>query len=88
MEDRRIPLAKKVTRRLADLAREIGGEVLGDGDLLISGFQPLETASGDDLTFLAHPKYRDAARRCPAAAILVPTGEKLTGRNLRVVSNP
>ncbi len=79
---------KKDSHRLGDLARQIGGEVRGDANRIICGFQPLETASKDDLTFLAHPKYGEAAQRCPAAAILVPAGMDIAGRNLLVVPNP
>lgn len=76
------------TITLRDLAAEVGGEFRGDGDTGIAGIRPLETATDRDLTFLAHPRYRDAALESPAAAFLVPHGGEIPGRNLLVVRNP
>ncbi|MBI4162000.1 MAG: UDP-3-O-(3-hydroxymyristoyl)glucosamine N-acyltransferase [Acidobacteria bacterium] len=74
--------------RLRDLAGEVGGTVHGDGDRRILGIQPLESATDGDITFLAHPRYRRAARESAAAAFIVAAAELLPGRNLLVVPDP
>ena len=77
-----------MSRTLEDLARAVGGRVEGRGDVAIEAIRPLDGATGSDLTFLAHPRYRAAAERSAAAAILVPEGQRLPGKNLLVVDNP
>jgi len=79
-----------VTRlyRLADLAADLGAEVVGDPDHEVSGVQPLDTAGRDDLSFLHNPKYVEQARSSEAGAILVADPATLPGRNLLVCPEP
>lgn len=58
-------------RALSELAAGIGGEVRGDGALLIRDVAPLDEARGDELSFLANPKYRERAIESAAGALLV-----------------
>jgi UDP-3-O-[3-hydroxymyristoyl] glucosamine N-acyltransferase len=73
---------------LSEIAARIGGEVRGDASRPIAGVQPLDTAGPDDLSFLAHPRYREAAAKSRAAALLVRRGEDLAGRDLLLVEQP
>ncbi len=56
--------------RLSDLAARIGARLIGDGDVLVSGIAPVETAGPGQVTFLANPRYVRFARESNAAAII------------------
>jgi UDP-3-O-[3-hydroxymyristoyl] glucosamine N-acyltransferase len=55
----------------ADLAKQLNGEVVGDGCVKISGFAPATTAKPGDLTFAENEKFFAAAELSAASAILV-----------------
>jgi UDP-3-O-[3-hydroxymyristoyl] glucosamine N-acyltransferase len=57
--------------KLSDLAAALGCELKGDGSLKITGVAGMEQAAGDQLTFLANPKYIQKVKHTRAAAILV-----------------
>src|SRR3954447_24084234 len=57
--------------KLRDIAAALGGRLVGDGDLEISGVAGMEHAGGGHLTFLANPKYAPKVRHTKASAILV-----------------
>jgi UDP-3-O-[3-hydroxymyristoyl] glucosamine N-acyltransferase len=59
---------------VAQLAAQIGGEVLGDGSVLLTGVAPADGAAAGDLTFAEKPSYLAAAEASQASAILVPIG--------------
>jgi UDP-3-O-[3-hydroxymyristoyl] glucosamine N-acyltransferase len=74
--------------RLADLAAELGADVVGDGSHEVRGVRPLDTAMAEHLSFLHNPKYVDEAKSSEAGAILVADAEILPGRNLLVCPEP
>jgi UDP-3-O-[3-hydroxymyristoyl] glucosamine N-acyltransferase len=74
--------------RLADLAAELGADVVGDGSLEVKGVKPLDTAVAEHLSFLHNPKYVEEARSSEAGAILVADADLLPGRNLLVCPEP
>jgi UDP-3-O-[3-hydroxymyristoyl] glucosamine N-acyltransferase len=57
--------------KLRDIAGALGGKLLGDGELEISGVAGMEHAGPGHLTFLANPKYAPKVRHTKASAILV-----------------
>ena len=57
--------------KLRDLAVALGCELQGDGAIEISGVAGMEQAAGDQLTFLANPKYAPKLKHTRAGAILV-----------------
>lgn len=61
----------KVSFSLADIARHIGGELVGDGDKQIRGIATLESASHEHLSFLSNAKYKSALADTSAAAVIV-----------------
>jgi UDP-3-O-[3-hydroxymyristoyl] glucosamine N-acyltransferase len=79
-----------VTRsvRLANLAVDLGAEVVGDGELEIRSVRPLDVAGPHDLSFLHNPKYLADARASQAGAILVADPSELPDRNLLVCGEP
>jgi UDP-3-O-[3-hydroxymyristoyl] glucosamine N-acyltransferase len=76
------------TFTLGEIASRIAGSAVGDAACVITGIRPLDQAGPRDLSFLAHPRYRQAAAECRAAALLVRPTERLPGRNLILVENP
>lgn len=57
--------------RLAFIVETLGGELHGDGSLLIDGLAPLETAGAGQLSFLSHPKYQSQLAASEAACVIV-----------------
>ncbi len=70
------------------LAEYIGGEVIGDGTLVIQGIAPADSARAGDLTFAEKPSYLAAAEASQASAILVPAGFESVTKVLIRVKNP
>jgi len=70
------------------LAEQLGGEVIGDGSITITGVAPADQARGGDLTFAEKPSYLDAAEKSQASAILVPQGFGSASKALIVVKDP
>lgn len=55
----------------ADIARLLGGEVLGDASLVLKGFAPADRAQPGDLTFAENENYFARAEQSAASAIIV-----------------
>jgi UDP-3-O-[3-hydroxymyristoyl] glucosamine N-acyltransferase len=55
----------------AALALQLGGEVIGNGEALLSGFSSADQAKAGDLTFAEKDSYFAAAEASAATAILV-----------------
>jgi UDP-3-O-[3-hydroxymyristoyl] glucosamine N-acyltransferase len=71
----------------ADLARQLGGVVLGDGSVRITGFAPATEARPGDLTFAENDVYFERAEQSSAAAILVDGNFSSSKKTLIRVSN-
>ncbi|MBC8002470.1 MAG: UDP-3-O-(3-hydroxymyristoyl)glucosamine N-acyltransferase, partial [Opitutaceae bacterium] len=54
-----------------EIARHLGGEVIGDGAVILTGFAPASSAKPGDLTFAENETYFSRAEQSAAAAILV-----------------
>src|SRR5208283_3447007 len=74
--------------RVADIAKLVNGEVIGDGNLAVSGFSGIKEAKKNDLTFLSNPKYEPLLLDTQAAAILVPRQIACPGKTVIRVDNP
>ncbi|WP_398306045.1 UDP-3-O-(3-hydroxymyristoyl)glucosamine N-acyltransferase [Zoogloea sp.] len=74
---------------LGALVGRLGGELLGDPDVMVRQIATLEKAGDGDLAFLANPKYRQALETSRAAAfILAPKAVSLTDRPRIVTPDP
>jgi UDP-3-O-[3-hydroxymyristoyl] glucosamine N-acyltransferase len=60
-----------VSVRLDELVARFGGELRGNGAVVLSGIATLAAAGGGDLSFLANPKYRGQLAGCRAGAVVV-----------------
>jgi UDP-3-O-[3-hydroxymyristoyl] glucosamine N-acyltransferase len=78
-----------VKRSLAELAAHVGGQLEGDGALIIDSLAGLEEARAGQLSFFAHAGYRKAFEATKASAVLVPKGTaRHNGSALIAVDNP
>ena len=64
-----------MSTRLADLVDSLGGELIGDPALGISGIAPLDAAGPSHITFLSNPKLRAQAATTGAAALILSRAE-------------
>lgn len=60
-----------MNKTVNELAQHVGGSVVGDGEIIISGAATLSDAGAGDISFLANPKYEKEMRASRAAAIVV-----------------
>jgi UDP-3-O-[3-hydroxymyristoyl] glucosamine N-acyltransferase len=74
-------------KTLAELAREVGGEVVGDGAVKLYRVAPIEDAGAGDLAFLANPRYHARLSSCKASAVIVATEVLARGANTGAVRN-
>jgi len=58
-------------RTLREIADLVGGEVIGDDRVLITGINSLDNASEGDLSFFFDSRYKDGLKETKASAILV-----------------
>jgi UDP-3-O-[3-hydroxymyristoyl] glucosamine N-acyltransferase len=74
---------------LREIAAQLGGEVLGDGDVVVSRMASLASAGAGDLSFLSDEKYRPLLAATGATAVVVgEAGRQLTTLPRIVTSNP
>jgi len=71
-----------------DLAKQIGGELEGDGSLSISEIAPIPHARTTSITFAENPKHCIAAEASAAAAVIVPQTAPASKKTLIRVKNP
>ncbi|HWI81779.1 UDP-3-O-(3-hydroxymyristoyl)glucosamine N-acyltransferase [Ramlibacter sp.] len=58
--------------RLGSIVEALGGELHGDGERLIDGLAPLESATATELTFATGAKYRQPLAASRAGCVIVP----------------
>lgn len=57
--------------RLGSIVSTLGGELLGDPELLIDGIATLQSASPSSLSFLSNPRYQQQLAASRAACVIV-----------------
>jgi UDP-3-O-[3-hydroxymyristoyl] glucosamine N-acyltransferase len=57
---------------LKEIADLVGGEVIGDDQVLITGIHSLLEASPGELSFFGDPRYKESLKETKASALLVP----------------
>jgi UDP-3-O-[3-hydroxymyristoyl] glucosamine N-acyltransferase len=72
----------------AQLAQQLGAELIGDGALVINGFAPADAARAGHLTFAENDAYFAKAEQSQASAILVGANLTSTTKTLLRVKNP
>lgn len=82
-----------MSTRLGKLVERLGGQLIGDADIEVSGIAPLDAADASHITFLSNPKLRNQAAQTKAAAlILSETDDTIIGATYKgariVTANP
>ena len=72
----------------AEIARQLGGEIVGDGSVALTGFAAADLAKPGDLTFAENETYFARAEQSAASAILVPKEFAHGSKTLICVANP
>ena len=75
-------------KTLNEIAAFLGGDVIGDGGVVIERIRGIDDAGKGDLTFVANPKYRKKLDTTGASAILVAPATVCPGKNLLIVADP
>jgi len=76
-----------MSHTIADIARHLNAEILGDSTLSLTGFAPADTAKLGELTFAENEDYLARAERSAASAILVPSHVVSSQKTLIRVAN-
>ena len=72
---------------LAELARLVGGEVIGDASVAITGVAGIKEAHEGDITFLANPKY-DSYLATTRASAVIAERDGGSSKPIVLVANP
>jgi UDP-3-O-[3-hydroxymyristoyl] glucosamine N-acyltransferase len=72
---------------VAEIAKAVNGEVVGDASLLLKGFAPADRAQPSDLTFAENESYFARAEQSAAAAVIVDGSFTSTRKVLIRVAN-
>ncbi len=75
-------------KQLRELAELVGGTILGDGEIEISGAGSLDEAQPGEITFIANFKYLRKLETTKASAILVSKEVPSAGKPLVLTANP
>jgi UDP-3-O-[3-hydroxymyristoyl] glucosamine N-acyltransferase len=73
---------------VSHIAEQLGGEVVGDGSVVITGIASADGARAGDLTFAEKEGYLAAAEQSQASAVLVPASFASSKKVLIRVKNP
>src|SRR6516162_11483342 len=73
VEEHKLGMSQSPTTLLtaADIARHLGGEVIGEPALVLKGFAPADRAQPGDLTFAENESYFARAEQSAASAIII-----------------
>ena len=74
--------------KLHDVARLVGGELVGDGTLVIRGVAGIKEAKKGDITFLANVKYLPFLMKTEATAVITASDVVFADKSLIRAANP
>lgn len=75
-------------KTLNEIAKLIDGEVIGNGDILITGANGIKEAVEGEITFLANSKYSPLMDKTHASAIITSADAPKTAKPIIVTENP
>jgi len=75
-------------KKLKELAEWVGGTVIGDGDVEISGVAAIEEARPGEITFIATPKYLSKLSETKASAVIASPNVTQGDKPLLSIANP
>lgn len=65
-----------MSTRLGDLVESLGGELIGDPEIVITGIAPLDAAGASHITFLSNPRLRVSATATRASALILSENDR------------
>jgi UDP-3-O-[3-hydroxymyristoyl] glucosamine N-acyltransferase len=77
-----------MNKKLKELAAWVGGTVIGDGDVDISGGAAIEEAQPGEITFISNPKYLSMLSSTKASAVIVSPNVTQGDKPLLSIANP
>ncbi len=81
--------SRSASYTLSEISGQLGGEVVGNGQVRITQVATLARAQPDHLSFLTNPKYRSQLATTSAGAVVVGSNDRdATDRPRIVASNP
>ena len=57
---------------LKEISDSIGGEIVGDDQIIITGINSLDEASHGEISFFTDPRFKESVKKTKASALLVP----------------
>ena len=75
-------------KTLAEIAKIVKGEVVGDAGLIITGISGIKEAKKGDLTFVANPKYTALIKETKASAVIISREMQISGKSAIRTDNP
>ncbi len=75
-------------KTLKEIAELIDGEVIGNGETIITGVSGIKEASAGEITFLANPKYLPLIEKTHASAIVTSSDVEVTVKPVIRTKNP
>ncbi len=73
---------------LKEIAEIVGGELVGDPNIVITGISGIKEAKEGDITFLANPKYYSLMKTTKASAIITSKDVKNSSKPIIRTNNP
>ncbi len=74
--------------KLSEIAKLVGGELLGDPELSITGIAGIKEAEKGDITFLANPKYLPYLEQTKASAVITTKDVSSSKKSIIRTLNP
>ncbi|MBU1090785.1 MAG: UDP-3-O-(3-hydroxymyristoyl)glucosamine N-acyltransferase [Candidatus Omnitrophica bacterium] len=75
-------------KSLKEIAKIIGGEVVGDDSVVITGASGIKEACKGEITFVANPKYFSLIEKTQASAIVAPLEIENSSKPIIRIENP
>lgn len=72
----------------SEIAEFIGGELVGDGNIVIRGVAPSKEGRAGDITFAENERHLREAEETPASAVIVGRGIAASKKTIILVDNP
>jgi UDP-3-O-[3-hydroxymyristoyl] glucosamine N-acyltransferase len=76
---------------LREIAERLNGELLGDGNTVVSGMAGIKEAGKGEITFLSHPRLGKLIKDCKASAVILGKDvdpAEIKDKNAIIVENP
>ena len=77
-----------VQMTLSELAGRLGGELVGDGEVVVRGLAPVDSAGPEEVTFLANQRYEKYVADSRAAAVIAAADYARPGKSLIRCADP